>query len=214
MNVTQLPTQRVRYSYSTPSMSRRGGVRLHPIKDGTAPMGEQLTMLRRRDRAGNKLRDVVDPDTGFCVGVTSPLEGRVSGKGTSGGHTAETKRAAVEAVEVDRCKVYVDEEGFVCRTLDMGDAPRPVAYVKPATPPSKERAVRNTTGRKARSTTATPAPGGSGAGGRITDEDCISYIKAAAKGREIHVTKYMIAQARVILKNKQRAAAKQLKLGK
>lgn len=212
MKTTVIPPVKIRYNYSTPSMSRRGGTRLHPIKDGTAPMGEQLTMLRHRDKSGQKLRDVIHPVTGYCIAVTSPLEGPVSGKGTAGSHTAETRRAAV--VHVPEKQVYADEEtGFVIRTCDMGDNPRPVAWVSGVAQKEKERPVREARGTR----DAKPrpvAPGGTGPGGRITDEDCLAYIKAAAKGREVRVTKYMIEQARVILKNKQAAARKLLNGGK
>lgn len=215
MTVTVLPQQRVRYNGNCPNISRRGGIRLHPIKDGSAPIGENLMWIRTRDRSGNKLRDVVDPRSGLCVGVTSPLEGPVSGKGTAGSHTTETRRAAVEKVTVRSHKVYVDEEtGFVQRTLDMGDGARPVAYVKPTTPPTKERRVRNTTGQPDTSGRRVTAPGGTGAGGRITRDDCVAYIKAMAKGRPVQINQYMIDNARKILKTKQAAAAKLLNGGK
>ena len=215
MTVTVIPQVRVRYNGNCPSLSRRGGIRLHPINDGTAPLGEQLTMLRHRDKLGNKLRDVVDPNSGLCIGVTSPLEGPVSGKGTAGSHTVETRRAAVEKVTVRDHKIYVDEEtGFVIRTVDMGNGRRPVAYVKPTTPPAKERRVRKSTGQPDVSGRRVTAPGGTGSGGRITRDDCVAYIKAMAKGRPVEINQYMIENARKVLKVKQAAAAKLLNGGK
>lgn len=47
-------------------------MRLHPAKDGLIPFPDERTLIRR-DKGGNRLRDRVDPQTGFCTGVTSPL---------------------------------------------------------------------------------------------------------------------------------------------
>lgn len=210
MNVVHLPPVKVRYSYSTPSMSRRGGTRLHPIKDGTAPMGEQLFTLRHRDKSGQKLRDVVHPVTGYCIAVTSPLEGPVSGKGTSGSPTAETKRASVTKAEVRGHKVYLDEDGFVCRTLEDGDSPRPVAYATPTAPPKKERRVGKTTGGNGAKRSAVGIPGGTGPGGSITDSDCEALIRVMSKGRKVTITKAMMAQAKEIIKQRRKAAQKVL----
>lgn len=202
----------VRYSYRQPSLSRKGGVRLHPLKDGVARMGEELTWLRTRDKSGQKLRDIVDPRTGYCVSVTSPLEGPVSGKGTSGSHNAQTKRAAVEVTEARGHKLYVDEDGFVCRTLDHEDGPLPVSFVRPVTPPKKERRVRNSTGDSAPKEKPRKRliPGGTGPGGSITDSDCEALIRVMAKGREVKVTKAMLANAKMILKERQKMARKAL----
>lgn len=210
--VVLLPAVKVRYGYNTPSMSRRGGTRLHPIKDGTAPMGEQLMGLRFRDKSGQKLRDTVNPRTGFCTGVTSPLEGEVSGKGTSGSHNAQTRRAAVTKVHVPKknCSVYVDDEGFTIRTTDMGDNLRPVGYVKPPTKPVKEPRVGKTTGGNRRRVAPDTVPGATGANGRITRDDCLAYIKAMAKGRNVNITDALIADARKVLTSKRKAAQKAL----
>lgn len=47
-------------------------MRLHPAKDGLIPFPDERTLIRR-DRGGNRLRDRIDPQTGFCTGVTSPM---------------------------------------------------------------------------------------------------------------------------------------------
>lgn len=47
-------------------------MRLHPVKDGLVPHPDERGMTRR-DLGGNKLVDVVNPISGYCVGVTSAL---------------------------------------------------------------------------------------------------------------------------------------------
>lgn len=51
---------------------RWANMRLHPAKDGLIPFPDERTLIRR-DKGGNRLRDRIDPQTGFCTGVTSPL---------------------------------------------------------------------------------------------------------------------------------------------
>jgi hypothetical protein len=48
-------------------------MRLHPVEDGLIPLPDERG-LRTRDKSGNRLIDVVDPKSGFCVGVRSPLD--------------------------------------------------------------------------------------------------------------------------------------------
>lgn len=55
-----------------PSINRKGGVRLHPVRDGVIPTVREAH-LTRRDRGGNLFEEVTDPSTGFCQRVTSPL---------------------------------------------------------------------------------------------------------------------------------------------
>lgn len=54
-------------------MHRRGGIRLHPIRDGVIPTCADPNRVKHLDRGGNTLTDITDPSTGFCMGVTSPL---------------------------------------------------------------------------------------------------------------------------------------------
>jgi len=42
------------------------------IRDGLMPMPDERGM-KKVDRGGNRLVDVVNPETGYCVGVRSPL---------------------------------------------------------------------------------------------------------------------------------------------
>lgn len=58
---------------SGPSINRKGGIRLHPIRDGVIPLVAERNRVQHRDRGGNKLTDVTNMHTGYCVGVTSPL---------------------------------------------------------------------------------------------------------------------------------------------
>lgn len=43
------------------------------IDEGLTPHPDERR-LRLRDRSGQKLKDVIDPRTGFCTGVTGPME--------------------------------------------------------------------------------------------------------------------------------------------
>lgn len=47
-------------------------MRLHPAEDGLIPEPSERG-VKTRDRSGNRLIDVVDPKTGFCTGVRSPM---------------------------------------------------------------------------------------------------------------------------------------------
>lgn len=215
MKVTVVDPVPVKYSYRQPSLSRRGGVRLHPIKDGTAPIGEALTGMRFRDRAGNKLRDVVNPVTGYCTGVESALEseprnqvGQPVRPGVSGTHTSYTRSICLEKRAAGDREYWTDEDGTVVRTVDMGESPIPLSRVCPAPKPQKERRVRKSTGR-----TGTSVPGASGPGGRITRSDCDALIRAMAKGRKIEITPAMRKDARRMLEGLRRKAAKTLAKG-
>lgn len=50
----------------------KGGIRLHPIRDGVIPTVREAR-LRHRDQGGNILTEVTNPSTGLCDHVTSPL---------------------------------------------------------------------------------------------------------------------------------------------
>jgi hypothetical protein len=56
-----------------PSINRKGGVRLHPVRDGLIPLVREVARVRERDSGGNVYTEVTNPSTGFCMGVTSPL---------------------------------------------------------------------------------------------------------------------------------------------
>lgn len=106
---------------------RRGIPRLHPVNDGVVDMQAGLAMIQRRDPFGAKLVDVVDPTTGFCIYTRSPFydlpnNGVGQNKpGVSGSHNSTTRQAMVEKVSGR----YLDADGRVVRTTDMGDAPIP-----------------------------------------------------------------------------------------
>jgi hypothetical protein len=56
-----------------PSLSRKGGIRLHPIRDGLIPLVANPDRIKVRDQGGNSYTEVTDTSTGWCTGVTSPL---------------------------------------------------------------------------------------------------------------------------------------------
>lgn len=201
--VIELAPEPVHYGWRQPSMSRRGGVRLHPVKDGVLPMTREA-YIRRRDMAGNKLQDVIDPVTGFCIGVRSALMSNPNNTplnprpGTSGSHNTETARADVTR----QGNVWLDDQNRVIRTCDMGDDPLPVRRTSNLTQPSKGKRMRDP------SAVSASIPGATGPGGRITDADCDALIIAMAKGRPVKITQAMRAAARDMLKQKRAEAAK------
>lgn len=213
--VTVLPQVPVKYGWQQPSMSRRGGVRLRP-SDGIIPYGENLYHIRRRDIAGNRLVDVTDPMSGFCIGVTSALESRPNNDltvrpGVSGAHNTATRNGSAVRVESPKGRVYHEpwEDGIVqarvFRTTDMGDALLPVARVsKPATERKKGRTVKPSGRTGDTPAPTTPAlPGGTGKDGRITKADCEAYLRVMMKGRNIPITKEMLALAKQAIKDRQ-----------
>lgn len=202
MRRTVLDADPVKYSYAQPSL-RRGGVRLHPIKDGVAPIGETLTGMRRRDRAGNKLRDIVDPVTGFVMSVQSALEspavncvGKPVESGISGSHTRDTADGCHTRTEWKGRTVYVDDEGYVIRDLSMGEESIPVSRV--CATPKPQKAKRR--GKMGATSARPPVAGGSGPNGRITRSDCEALIRVMAKGRNVQITPALLkaAKARII----------------
>lgn len=113
-------------------------MRLHRIEDGLVPQPDERK-LTKYDKGGNKLRDVVDPVTGMCTGVTSPLtvpDGTRILKPTpvSGG---KSKSAPDVRFEPTR-EVYYELQrnsdsqpfGVVVRTVADGDALLPVTRVR------------------------------------------------------------------------------------
>jgi hypothetical protein len=77
--------------------------------------------LRELDRSGQKLRDVINPRTGFCTGVTGPME--------SDGYTVRAAKPisgsgpALPEYDSTTGNWYVGEERLVVRTTDTPDGP-------------------------------------------------------------------------------------------
>lgn len=125
-------------------------MRLHPVKDGLIPMPDERGVTVR-DKGGNKLIDVINPLTGYCVGVTSPLsiKGRIvpaspitGGSGPDVRFDAESARY-YELVR-DRATAPI---GFVVRLTTDGDDSLPctrVRIIQGASPLSKQNAAVST----------------------------------------------------------------------
>lgn len=212
-NVITLDADEVKYSYAVPSMSRRGGVRLHPIKDGVLRHPHERTVTHR-DFMGNKLRDVIDPRTGFCMYAVSPVLGGRINKGTSGSATVEAARGNVTKHNGH----YFDAEGRHLRTTDMGDdekLPYVAAPPRPTKPDTDTRAQKGGRGGNRRAANgakpdAVMVPGGTGANGEITRADVEAYLKVLAKGRHYEINKKTLAMGRAALKAKREQAARKM----
>lgn len=111
-------------------------MRLHPVKDGLIPLPDERGMTRR-DSGGNRLVDVVSPDTGFCVGVRSPLsiEGRVveaaaiAGGSAKSGEDVRFDHESARYYELVR-DAKTDPIGFVVRLTTDGDDMLPCTRVR------------------------------------------------------------------------------------
>lgn len=215
-NVTVLDADEIKYSYAVPSLSRRGGVRLHPVKDGVLRHPHERTVTHR-DFMGNKLRDVIDPTTGFCMYAVSPVLGGRINKGTSGSATVEAARGNV----IKHNGHYFDMEGRHLRTTDMGDDKLPYVAAPPR-PDNPRNGAKSQKGGRTRKTgavsgtpgTAVNVPGGTGANGEITRADVEAYLKVLAKGRPYEINKKTLAMGRASLKAKRaKVATKMLKAG-
>lgn len=117
-------------------------------EDGRYPGTDERT-LTRRDMSGQKLRDVVDPRTGFCTGVTGPMfnSGEASVRAadpTSGGGEA------LPTYDRDTGLWWVGNDRLVVRTVSTPDGPlRRTRIVKAAdldeagaTPDERKAAVK------------------------------------------------------------------------
>jgi hypothetical protein len=110
-------------------------VRLHPVNDGLIPGSDERTLIRR-DRAGNPLIDVVDPTTGFCIGVRSNLtfrdgESVLTPKSPSGGSGVDTRFDSESARYYDYVrKSDSDPVGIVVRLESDGDGRLPCSRVR------------------------------------------------------------------------------------
>lgn len=213
MKITYLPTAPVRYNYSTPSMSRRGGTRLHPINDGVLNPASSSQTLRTRDAFGGKLRDVTNPVTGMYSHSVSLIESAPLNpvgcdeikSGISPNPTGQL-RLLPSSVRLDKTgrKVYLDEAGRRIRTTDMGEEAG-AAVPRCATPSTTRRGGKRSGSvapRPVKSSKPT-VPGGTGPGGRITDDDIRSFVIAMGRkfGHEITViTPAMMRDGREALK--------------
>jgi len=126
-------------------------MRLHPAKDGLIPMPDERG-LSVRDRGGNRLVDVYDPTTGFCVGVTSPLSTTgmsvFTPKPPSSGHGPDVRfdTESNRYYELIR-ESNSDPIGIVVRLDTDGDTPLPCARVRviQAKPSASRKSERNST---------------------------------------------------------------------
>jgi hypothetical protein len=220
--ITYLDTVPVRYNGSTPSMSRRGGVRLHPVNDGVIDMHGASSRVKYYDGHGQKLRDVTNPITGmydysvsalesrpnFEVGMDEPASPPVNGNPTG---TLKMLPASVR-VDARGNRAYLDENGRRIRTTDMGEAPIAAVPRKPdpsTTPKTTKR------GRGVKTRAANGRSGGvpgAADGSRITDADVVSYIRAMVRvktGRtdDFPITANMMRDGREALKLARKKAA-------
>lgn len=103
---------------------------------------EPLTRIRTSDGRGGKLRDVVDPRTGYCTGVTSPtwthgMPKRYEPEGVSG---AVSKPEDNLRLDKATGLWYYGEDRVVVRTTDTPDGPmRQVRIAKDRTRNSEAR---------------------------------------------------------------------------
>lgn len=108
-------------------------MRLHPVKDGLIPLPDERGMTRR-DKGGNKLVDVVDPDSGYCIGTRSPLtiKGRVVEAATiTGGSGTDVRFDPESARYYELVRDAATEPiGFVVRLTTDGDDSLPCARVR------------------------------------------------------------------------------------
>jgi hypothetical protein len=109
-------------------------MRLHPVKDGLIPLPAERG-LNVRDRGGNKLVDTIDPKTGFCTGVSSPLtlpEGHVlTAKPPSGGSGQDVRFDSESARYYDLIRESgSDPIGLVIRTVADGDELLPCTRIR------------------------------------------------------------------------------------
>lgn len=113
-------------------------MRLHLVEDGLLRSPEERT-LTTRDRGGNQLRDVINPDTGMCTGVTSPLTIPDGTRVITPTPVSGAKSASTPDVRFDPDReVYYDlvrtrdsdPFGLVVRTCDDQDGPLPVTRIR------------------------------------------------------------------------------------
>lgn len=154
--------------------------RLRP-DEGLVMQPDERT-LRYRDRSGQKLRDVVDPKTGFCTGVTSPMESDGiavrAAKPTSGGGTP------LPELDSATGRWYVGEDRLVVRTTLDGDRPLTrTRLIKPTeddydTAPTVEKIRRQPKVKAVRPAgDEQPRSNGRRRGPRFSDKEILDFIK-------------------------------------
>src|SRR5882757_9959711 len=112
-------------------------MRLHPVEDGLIPLPDERGM-RKFDRSGNRLRDINDPQTGFCITARSPLDSDssvITPSPVNGAETATTKQyRQYNGRYVDVSELHTDdpdvEYGLVVRLTTDGDDPLPITRVR------------------------------------------------------------------------------------
>lgn len=136
-------------------------------------------MLRTHDRSGQKLRDTVNPITGFCTGVTGPME--------SDGHTVRAAKPTSGAgtplpTRDERTGLWwVGDDRLVIRTTRTPDGPlRRTRIVKSEdldsrgrTPEERSATKRKHSARREANVTATRRTKAD----PITDEDIRKYLR-------------------------------------
>lgn len=105
-------------------------MRLHPYEDGVVEMDKNVR-IKTHDSGGNRLRDVVDPSTGFVTRVTSPLtvtapvleQSHVSGSPSA--NAPSYVRVGEHFIDADRLIRDDDRApvGLVIRLTTDGDNP-------------------------------------------------------------------------------------------
>lgn len=196
-------------------MHRRGGIRLHPIRDGVIPTCADPNRVKHLDRGGNTLTDITDPSTGFCMGVTSPLtiEGGPVLESTPVVPVHNPKRDYGLVPQYDSATgvwwMGTGSNRRVIRLVSDGDQrlssmpPRRGATKRPNGP---QRGAQRAAG------TTTPRPTGNGPDVEITRDMIDAFIvgmhkKACqAKGKTpppLKITKYMRKMARLEIQRQQ-----------
>lgn len=183
-----------------PSLSRKGGIRLHPLRDGVIPLTTEAR-VRRRDIGGNLYTEVTNPSTGMCTGVTSPLtiEGGPVLEPTPVVPVRNPKRDAGLLPQLAGNGVWTQGAGSarrVIRTVDQGDSPLP------SLPPRRgHQTRRGAAPSAAQRAGGTPTGGNRGASTRLPNALIDAYIlglaKQAAKGKPLPPVKITPLMRRV-----------------
>lgn len=211
----------VKYGGDTPSL-RRGSVRVNPVRDGVIDPEAHTAYVRRMDWAGNKFRDVINPQTGFCLGANTVLTSLPNNYGPSehwkpavpGSVTRDTSVTLIKQVDVGNRRVYCENNRMV-RTTDMGDSPVssvPKTGVDTDSKPAKKSRTRVPRPVKPSGPDMSRVPGGTGPRGSVTESDVDAYLRAVMKGRRVAITDDMRKLARAALKKKRAKIARDMGL--
>jgi hypothetical protein len=153
---------------------------------------EPHSMLRRRDLGGNKLVDVVNPMTGFCVGVRSPLESAPNNTPASPRPGISVSQDEVDnypRYDTDKGVWFVGRDRLVQRMIDTPDGPLKVArVVKPAVAEKLDnraaaaskvkRAPKGGAAPKRAASTRTSSSNGGASGNGPTRAEIAAYVKS------------------------------------